>query len=278
MTEIIVDPNTHETWEFYIDKRLKVFLDRNVKIDLSKKDKDYVMLIDGYEGAGKSTFAQQVGRYVDPTLSLDRICMTAQEFREAIANAEKNSCVIYDEAVTGLTAGDSISRVGKLVKSMMMQMRQKNLLVIIILPSLFEMNKYTILSRAKCLFHIYENKGKRGFWVGYNRKDMRLTYLRGKKTYSYLVRSHFRGRFYGKYTIHEQPYRDKKEQALHESEELEVKDRFQVQRDKMIKMFYNMIKSQRKLAAALEEGGISLSQPQLSNILKGMQDKEGNDK
>jgi hypothetical protein len=172
------------------------------------------MLVDGYEGAGKSTWAQQVGKYVDPTLCLSRICMTADEFKKSIINGKKGECVIYDEAVTGMAAGESITRIGRLLKSMMMQMRQKNLFVIVILPSIFELNKYAVLSRARSLFHIYESKGRLGFWVGYNKKDVRNLYLKGKKTYSYKVRSRFNGRFYGKYAVNEKEYRNKKGEAL----------------------------------------------------------------
>ena len=210
----ISDPVTNTTLSYYIEPRLHTYLHEKVKIDLSRKDKDYVMIIDGYEGSGKSTFAQQIGKYVDPTLDLSRICMTANEFKMAIINARPNQCVIYDEAVTGMTSSDSITRVGKLLKSMMMQMRQKNLFVIIIMPTIFEFGKYAVLGRAKSFFHVYESKGKRGYFAGYNRRDMKKLYLYGKKTYSYKVRSRFTGRFYGKYVVNEEEYRKKKADAL----------------------------------------------------------------
>lgn len=209
----ITNPSTKEIWNYYMDGRLTKYLDK-LKIAVNKKDKDLVLLIDGYEGAGKSTFAQHIGRYLDPSLSLEKICMTADEFKQAIIDAQKGECVIYDEAVTGLTSSDSISRIGKLLKSMMMQMRQKNLFVIVILPVVFELNKYAVLSRAKGLFHIYEKNGKRGFFVGYNRKDLRKMYNKGKKTHTYCVRSFFMGRFVGKYVVDEELYRKKKGEAL----------------------------------------------------------------
>ena len=198
---------------FHIDKRMLPILN-TIKSKLISKDKDYVMLVDGYEGVGKSTFAQQVGKYIDPTLCLERICMTADEFKNAIKSAGKGECVIYDEAVTGMAASESITRVGRVLKSMMMQMRQKNLFVIVILPAVFDLNRYTVLSRARSLFHMYECSGRMGYWVGYNKKDLRSLYLKGKKTYSYKVYSAFRGRFSGKYTVNEAAYRKKKEEAL----------------------------------------------------------------
>jgi len=210
----VMDPNNpKKILSYHIDKKMLSYL-KKIKDNVNKKDKDWVTLIDGYEGAGKSTFGQQIGRYLDPTLDISRVCMTADEFKQAIINATKGQCVIYDEAVTGMTSGDSITRVGKLLKSMMMQMRQKNLFVIVILPSIFELSKYAVLSRARSFFHIYESGGRMGYWIGFNKKATRLTFLKGKKTHSYKVKSYFSGRFFGKYPINEKEYRKKKEEAL----------------------------------------------------------------
>lgn len=220
MTKVsITNPETNEVWNYTIEKKLLHFLDKKVKPSLTENDKDYVTSIDGYEGSGKSTFAIQMARYVDPSLSLDRICMTADDFKQAIMNAKHGQAVIYDEAVTGLTSSDSISRIGKLLKSMMMQMRQKNLFVIIILPTIFELNKYAILARSRSFFHVYESKGRRGFYLGFNRKDSRRLYFEGKKTYSYKVRSRFMGRFMKKLPLDELGYRKKKEEALFKADE-----------------------------------------------------------
>jgi hypothetical protein len=268
MVEKVINPETKEEISYYVDPRLKRFLDSKVKVDLASKDKDYPMLIDGYEGSGKSTFAQQIGKYVDPTLNIDRVCMTADEFKNAVLTAKKNQCVIYDEAVTGMTAGDSISRVGKLLKSLMMQMRQKNLFIIIILPSIFEFNKYAVLSRAKSFFHIYEAGGRRGYFVGFNRRDMRNTYLRGKKNYVYTVKSRFSGRFYGKYTIDEEAYRKKKEATLAMiDQEEETKHRH----TKPLGFLINLLKTKYKFtykaqAEYLKENGVQIDERTLSRI------------
>lgn len=258
-----------EKAEFYVEPRLRHYLDTKVKIDLSKKDKDYVILIDGYEGSGKSTFAQQIGKYVDSSLCLERICMTADEFKNAIATSQKNQCVIYDEAVTGMTAGDSISRVGKLLKSMMMQMRQKNLFVIIIMPTIFEFSKYAVLSRAKAFFHVYESGGRRGYFVGFNKKDMKNTYLLGKKTYSYKVKSRFKGRFYGKYTVNEEAYRKKKSDALDLIDDEDKKEVKNLHRDKLIFLLYKHFKlTQEEMETLLNQYGVELKRRSIGSILE----------
>lgn len=264
----IKDPKTEKVWEYYLSPKLKKYLDEKVKPRINKKDKDYVILIDGYEGSGKSTFAQQIGRYIDHSLSLDRVCMTSEEFKNAITNADKGNVVIYDEAVTGMTAGDSITKVGRILKSMMMQMRQKNLCVIVILPVLFEFNKYAVLSRARAFFHMYESGGRMGYWVGYNKKDTRLTYLKGKRTHSYRVRSRFRGRFYGKYAVDEKKYRKKKEEALFSVEfDDEGNHKWLRQRNICLKALYDALGSYKKVKNAVSELGFKISMGNLSQIL-----------
>lgn len=255
--------------EYYIEKKLKWFLDSVIKEDLAKKDKDYVLLVDGYEGAGKSTFAVQIAKYIDPTLSLDRVCLTAEEFKNAVINSKKNQAVIYDEAVTGMSSSDSLTRVGRLLKSLIMQMRQKNLFVIIIMPSIFEFGKYAVLSRGKGFFHVYELNGNRGYFVGYNRKDTRLTYLKGKKTHSYLVRSMFTGRFYGKFPVDEEAYKEKKSNALMkiETEEVGGRDRYKM-RDNIIYILTQKGMSQTDISEALTKLGTPLTQHRISQILQ----------
>ncbi len=269
----LIDPKTKEEISYHVDKKIIYFLG-GVKDYISKRDKDYVMLVDGYEGSGKSTFAIQCGKYVDPTLDLSRICMTPEEFKEAIKNSEKGQCVIYDEAVTGLTAGDSISKVGRVLKSMMMQMRQKNLFVIVIMPVIFEFNKYAVLSRARFFFHIYESKGRMGYFVGLNKKGTRITYLKGKKTHSYSVRSRFNGRFYGKFGLgqsQEPLYRKKKEEALFEvGEDEEVSTTLQrvtKERNFALIELNNQNVSYSEIKEAAKKVGLHFSNGRLSEII-----------
>jgi hypothetical protein len=108
----------------------------------------------------------------------------------------------------------------------MMQMRQKNLCIILVLPTFFLLDKYAALFRAKVLFHVYENKGIRGYFRCYSRKLKKYLYLIGKVDYSYpkkiYVPKKMRGRFYGVFALGdkemEEKYRAKKAKALQETE------------------------------------------------------------
>lgn len=264
------------TYSFGLDLKLKKFLDEKIINRINKKDKDYVMIITGYEGSGKSTFASQIGKYVDPNLNIDRICFNAEQFKEAIVNAKKGECVVFDEAVSGFSSGGSTSKVGKLLKSLMMQMRQKNLFVIVVIPSVFELNRYAVLHRAISLFYVYTKAGygkkqDRYYWVGYNKRDTKRLYLTGKKTQSIKVRSRFNGSFYGKWGWELDSYIEKKSKSLEEEgEDTPVHNKYRIQRDFVLKLLSEHVKSVTEISRRMKSCQYAISQPQLSRIVNGI--------
>lgn len=274
---IIKDEKTGKVIEYYIENRLKKVLDDKIKPSLLKKDKDCVIALDGKEGGGKSTFAFQVAKYVDPTFNLSRIVFSPDEFREAIYKAKKGQAIVFDEAFTGFSSRSSLSGINRVLVSLMMQMRQKNLLVIIVLPTFFLLDKYVALFRAKALFHVYESKGNRGYFRVYNSKLKKMLYLTGSKTYSYsgkFVRTKFRGRFYGKFALgdwgEEDKYRLKKMKALEDSEKSPMSSgqvKYREQRDLIIYCFRKFSKfTYQQLTNYLDDYQLGISMPQIAKI------------
>lgn len=196
----------------YLDGTLKILLDKAKKI--IKKDWDMIFIVDGYEGLGKSVFAQQMGYYLDPTLNLDRVCFTPKEFIEAVKKAKKYQCVIYDEAFGGLSSRAYFSQTNKALVSMLMQIRQKNLYVIIVNPSFFELDKYIVLWRSRALIHIYSPKDdpfKRGTFAFFDQRRKKLLFMNGRKFYTYFKPpANFLGNFTNYYPLNEQEYRRRK--------------------------------------------------------------------
>jgi len=223
----IYDKKQDKNIKYYMDERLHINLRDKIIPSLAKKDKDCVIAIDGAEGAGKSTLALQIGKFVDPTLDLSRVVFDAESFRQAIFKAKKGQCVIFDEAFTGLSSRAALSGINRALVSLMMQMRQKNLFVIMVLPTFFLLDKYVALFRTRALIHVYEAGGRRGYFRLYNRKLKKYLYLAGKTTYSYTgakwkINTKFRGRFYGVFALGdekmEDKYRIKKGKALEDTE------------------------------------------------------------
>ncbi len=235
--------------DYYIEPRLKKeLLDEVIKQSLEKDDRDYVLVVDGAEGSGKSTLALQIGKYVDPSLDLSRVCFDGDSFQKAIINSKKGQCVIFDEAFVGLSSRSAVSRMNNTIVSMMMQMRQKNLFIIIVLPSFFLLDKYVAMWRCKYLIHVYERKLRRGYFIGFSEKKKKTLYLLGKKGFTYkFVYSKAKGRFYGKFALgieQEEEYRVKKAKAFERfsEEELILKEESTLWKMRLVCWVYEFLK------------------------------------
>lgn len=227
----------------YMDNNLHSQIGTKIKPKILKKDFDWVWVVDGSEGSGKSVFAQQLAKVLDPSFCVERMCMTPDEFTKAILRAKKGQCVIFDEAFVGLSSRASLTEINKLMVSLMMEMRQKNLFVIIVMPTFFMLDRYVALFRARGLFHIYLKYGKRGRWIYFNQKKKRYLYLKGKKLLSYSEpKSQFRGRFMDQYTINEVKYREKKKNALMKKSRSTKAETYKFHRDTLFWILHEKLK------------------------------------
>lgn len=261
--------------EYSIDERLKKRTDEKIKKQLEKKDKDFFAIVDGGEGSGKSTFSFQWAKYVDNSFDMRRIVFTPEEFKEAIFKAKKGQAIVYDEAFTGLSSRSALSAINRYLVSLAMQIRQKNLFIILALPSVFLLDKYFVMFRAKVLIHIYENKGRRGYFRIYPPKKIKRLILEGKSTYSYSkkVRTNFKGHFYGKFALGdelEDDYRKRKMKALEQSESNPMtagQVKYKEQRDILMYLFRRESKfTYQEISNILLDYGVDISYVQIRNI------------
>ena len=199
--------------EYYMDGYLQRALDKVKK--MQKKDWDIVIVVDGLERAGKSVLAQQVAYYLDKTLTLDRITFTPEEFKKEITKAKKGQAIILDEAITGLFSRQAMSQTNiSLVKSFA-QCGQKNLVLVVVLPSFFILDSYIAIHRSRVLLHVYTKKLQRGRFTFFNVKRKKTLFLFGRKGYSYgVTKSNFRGSFTNFYVVNEKEYRAKKMKTM----------------------------------------------------------------
>ena len=230
------------------------------------KDWDWVMLIDGTEGGGKSVIAQQGAYEVDQTINIDRITFTPEEFRDAILSAKKYNAVIYDEAYTGLSSRGTMSDINKTLVSMLAEIRQKNLFVFIVMPTFFDLDRYVAIWRSRGLIHVYTDKGYgRGYFAYYNKDKKKNLYILGKKFYDYRKpKPNFRGRFTNYYVVDEEAYRLKKLKSLSEHKDTKTKkddERFPI----ALKALCNHI-STRKAEEELKALGLTLSYRRIAQI------------
>lgn len=259
---------TSGQYTYYMDDRLRENLDE-LKQKVKAKDEDMVIVIDGFESDGKSVFGLQIARFLDEDFNLDRVCFDAKSFADAVDNASKGQCIVFDEAFKGLSSRASMSEVNNLLVSRMMQMRQKNLFVIIILPTIFMLDRYVALFRSKALFHVYRYQGQRGYWILFNRQKKKMLYLLGKKTFDYSrPRSNFGGRFTDYYCVPQQEYRDKKMKALKDAEVPTKQPKYLLQRNICLYFCYKKMNiTQQDLSNELSILGFNISRNEISEII-----------
>jgi len=239
-------------------------------------------IVDGREGVGKSIFAQQVGKFLDQNLNISRIVFNADDFVEAIKNAKKFECVILDEAYASINARAALTETNRALIAVATEMRQKNLFVIICLPSFFDLDRYFAIWRANSLFHCYfdknYNRGKALFFPFTFKKNL---YLWGKKVYSYSKpKSPFPPiTFHNNYTVDEVEYRKKKAEAFQDRTTMGVGEKLLVrlQRDALLTEITLLVKDETKVRQLFEKYNIPLPQNVaglIANFHHKMKDKE----
>ncbi len=115
---------------------MKEILDR-IK-ERFKENKNWLALIIGETGSGKSWSAIKLGEQLDPNFSIDNICFTPKEFLERIDKGElaKGSILIYDEAGISFGARDFYQDVNKALSYVLQGFRAFNIGTIFTTPNL----------------------------------------------------------------------------------------------------------------------------------------------
>jgi len=230
-----------DRWVKVTDKkyRMNTLLKKqlDIMINVVSYDSDMVVLIDGeIEGTGKSTLAQQIGYYFSymakTKFTADNIIFSAKQLKAALPNADKFTVFVWDEAYAGANKFRVMSQDNQDIISMFQKIRQKNLFLIIVLPSFFDLSKYYAVRRSWGLVHCYLKPQldttdlkegatldfdkpvlEKGYFEYYTRPLKKKLYVNFKKDEDYdKVRGRFGGMFSPYYTVDEQAYKDKKAQ------------------------------------------------------------------
>lgn len=174
--------------------------------------------------SGKSVLTQQMAYYCsDGNFSVDDIVFTGHDFRERVLQSKPYSAIVFDEAFRGLSARGSMTDTNKMLLGLLNEIRQKRLFVFIVLPSVWDLDKYVTMHRSMGLIHVHTVKKKkpngefereRGHFRFYNQSKLR--YLLGNSTakYVYPKTVSFFGTYKPFYVVDEEEYRVKKGEAL----------------------------------------------------------------
>ena len=204
---------------FWMDEYLKV----NMNVILEEAipgNWDCVGLVFGKEGAGKTTFAVQICKYLDPTFTHERVVFTPEQFEKACDDAQGEESILWDEAITGASIDKQMGSMSKSIVTRLTMIRKKKLKIVILLPYLLMMQKYFI---NRCMFSVYiyaKSFSQRGFYKFYNQTQTEFLYnlMKDRFKYSYIgaikqATCSFDGKFNGKFPINEVAYEKKKDEA-----------------------------------------------------------------
>lgn len=251
--------------DMYFDGHLVTVMDKWK--DRIMKDWDFLICVDGREGAGKSMLAQQVGLYLDPNLKISSIVFTADQFMEKIKYAEKYECIVFDEAFGALSSGAAIKGFNRTLMKALREIRRKNLFLIVVMPSFFDFTKYIALHRSVALFHVYVDEDyKRGRFLAYNFQKKNTLYIKGREYYNYnVVKANFYGTFCKGWAVDHEIYDKKKDNATAKEEENdETTKGVWLQRDKAI----NTLKKELDWTQVKIAETVGLSDRRVCEILK----------
>lgn len=247
-----VQPNPEHC--YYLDGYLRANLDA-LKRDVIKKNYDGFVLICGREGFGKTTLSFQIAMYCDPTFNLSRVVFTADQFMDAVENADKYQAIIFDETMGYLSSRNTLSKFNKALIKVMAEMRSKNLFVFLNIPNFFMMDWYVAQHRCTGLLYI----SKRGRFNSYDYPTKKRLYREGKKYHSYHIAPNFYGSFVKYFPLDKEEYEKKKREAINQwIGEKRFESRWKEQRDILIKKCVNdNLMSRKEIAELL---GLSVNQ------------------
>lgn len=126
------------------------------KENIQQANLDWVTVIDGDEGAGKTTLAEEVCSYVDPTFNAQRVAYSYQQLMTVIDSIGEEStakAVLLDEGAETLYKGDYAKKDVKEMMKLFFRIRKKKLFFVICIPSIFDLIKTFSSRRIKTLFH-----------------------------------------------------------------------------------------------------------------------------
>ncbi len=277
---------------YHVNNLLMKYWEKHSLKRMKKQNSDCVIITDGRERIGKSTWVFQQMGVIEPSLFktpekfLSRVCIDAEEFNQ-VARRTKNGVVVFDEAFRGFSSRSALSKTNKLLIQTLMEMGQNNNIIFIVLPSFYLLDIYPAMIRSNALFHIkLAKKNRLRIFSGFSSGDKNEMYRNGvKKGWNYKP-TPFRGNFPKQFPggeEFEKAYNKKKVDAfirLSDSIKEEAKiDKAMVQRNQILfGMHEDKLKgseSLRKQELWLKKKGVNQTSSNLSLIYKEIRGKKG---
>lgn len=127
---------------------------------------DYVVVIDGREGSGKSSLALHMKALYDGRYNLDHVLFDAQDLLDEMQHAPKRSCIVLDEAIVSLYKRDSLKEFQTLLVKAFAIVRARELFFILVLPNYFDLDT-ALRTRANHRLYVHARRIEGNLVRGY---------------------------------------------------------------------------------------------------------------
>lgn len=172
--------------KYAVEKRLLIYLDRICeRLTTDRPKLDYPLLVDGYEGYGKSNIAAGIAYYVawktGRKFTVDNVFFDPEEMLNFALTTDKQ-IIMWDEAALGGLAMSHGNKIQMMIIQMLMVARKKRHFFIINIPRFIRL-KEPIIERCMGLIHVYaRNEKEFGRFTFYKKDGLESLYEDWKRT------------------------------------------------------------------------------------------------
>jgi len=191
----------------------------DVRTIVEDKKQSFTLINDGFTGSGKTTLSIQeavfLARGDRRKFNLGHVLFDPEKAFEKVSNSKKGDVWIFDESVV-FNSRSAMSQYNKAMLMLLSTIRNKQIYIILNIPSFFDLDRAITMDKAHMLVHLYgEHFGDRGKFLVFDQGRMKDLFIKGKKTYSYkLVPANFPGNFGGKFLLDENAYDKRKAKEI----------------------------------------------------------------
>jgi len=151
-----------------LQDRIQKALD-SARKKVKDRNKDFVNIVTGDEGNGKSSLAMLMANYIDPDFDPEKqICMDHENFIRTADDLDPFQAIVFDEGIEALLSRNHGQKKNKMMIEWFREVRAKNLFIFVCMPEFKEVEKPIRDDRA----HALTRTVKQGWAHFFSKKDM----------------------------------------------------------------------------------------------------------
>ncbi len=211
--------------------------------------KNFIQVITGAAGEGKSYCALSMAEEIDPTFSIERVCFTPSQFMQAIQSVKKSGqVIILDEMGVAMSSRKWASMSNILTNEVLQTFRYKHIVTFFVVPDFSFVD-----SQARKMAQVYSKVTRSGndparMWI------YKISNNQEGKSYFKHPRFRINKRTIAMRTLTFKDYPSKELVAAYENKHKEFKEKLRHKNEKMLNMLeQDLLGEERTISDYAEE-------------------------